>query len=85
MNAIGMTLTTAQLDTVCGGADTFGRCGPGGAMQGLLGNVYTPECKAHDAVVRGELQRGSSYIGAQWKALPLLPAAVGSWFRERFK
>ena len=84
MNAIVMTLTTAQLDSVRGGADTFGRCGPGGALQGVLGNVYTPECKAHDAAVRRELQTGRSYLGAQWKALGLLPAAVGSWFRERF-
>jgi len=85
MNAIGMTLTTVDLELVRGGADTFGRCGPGAAMQGLLGNIYTPECKAHDAAVRRELRRGTSYLGAQLKALPQLPAAVGSWFRERFK
>ena len=85
MIAIGMTLTTAELETVRGGADTFGRCGPGGAMQGLLGNIYTPECKAHDGAVRSALKQGASYLGAQWQARGLFPAAVRSWFRERFK
>jgi hypothetical protein len=84
-----MTLTTVELETVRGGAaaqqDSFGRCGPGNSMQWLLGNIYTPECKAHDAAVRSFRQQGSSYLMAQLKALPQFPAAAGSWFRERFK
>jgi hypothetical protein len=77
-------LTSHQLDAVAGGADSFGRCGPGDKFQWLLGNVYTPECMAHDQAVRDATAQGSSYLGAQIKALPKLPAAVGSYFRKRF-
>jgi hypothetical protein len=76
-------LTPDQLAAAHGGADSFGRCGPGNALP-FLGNVYTPECKAHDQAVRDARASGSSYLGAQWKALPKLPAAVGSYFRARF-
>jgi len=79
-----MDLTSDQLATVCGGysdAD-FGRCGPGSHMK-FLGDVRTSECAAHDAAVRGALKNGSSQLGAQFRALPLLPAAVGSYFRKR--
>src|SRR5262249_54093179 len=76
--AICMTvLTAADLNSVCGGGadlSALGRCGPGSGWK-WLGNVYTPECKAHDLAVRGELAKGSSQLGAQLKALPLLPAA----------
>jgi hypothetical protein len=77
-------LTAQQLAYVVGAADTFGRCGPGDKLQGLLGNIYTPECKAHDQAVRDARKQGSSYLGAQMKALPKLPAAVRSYFRARF-
>lgn len=63
--------------------DSFGRCGPGSSWQ-WLGNVYTPQCAAHDAAVRGEIAQGTSRPMAHIKALPLLPAAVGSYFRARF-
>ena len=79
-----MDLTLDQLATVRGGysdAD-FGRCGPGSHL-GILGDVRTSECAAHDAAVRGALKNGSSQVGAQLRALPLLPAAVGSYFRKR--
>lgn len=80
-----MDLTLDELATVTGGysdAD-FGRCGPGSSWK-FLGDVRTCECAKHDAAVRGALQNGSSQLGAQLKALPLLPAAVGSYFRKRF-
>jgi hypothetical protein len=69
-----------------GGPDpaTLGRCGPDNRWR-WLGDVYTPECKAHDQAVRDGLAGGSSRIGAHWNALPLLPQAVGSYFRERFR
>ena len=31
------------------------------------------------------LANGSSQLGAQIRGLPQLPAAIGSYFRERFK
>lgn len=81
---IGLELTPDQLQHIAGGDDNaFGRCGPGTRWQ-WLGNVYTPECRAHDAAVRGALENGSSRVGAHVRALPLLPAAIGSYVRERF-
>jgi len=80
-----MDLTLDELASVRGGysdAD-FGRCGPGSHLK-FLGDVRTGECAAHDSAVRGALKNGSSQLGAQLKALPLLPAAVGSYFRKRF-
>ena len=82
-------VTLEQLDTVLGGQnppspETLGRCGPDNGWQ-FLGNVRTPECAAHDRVVRDALANGSSQLGAQIRGLPLLPAAIGSYFRERFK
>lgn len=47
------------------------------------GNVYTPACKAHDTAVHGQLAQGSSHVMAHVKALPPLPAAVGSYIRAR--
>lgn len=81
-----LTIGSDALTVVRGGADipAFGRCGPADRWQ-VLGNVYTPECAAHDAVVRDALASGSSRLGAQIKGLPLLPAAVGSYVRERFR
>jgi hypothetical protein len=88
MEARFMTQLTAlegeDLARVTGGEDdSFGRCGPGSRWQ-WLGNVYTPACKAHDAAVRGEIAQGTPRVFAHLKALPLLPSAVGSYFRARF-
>lgn len=63
--------------------DALGRAGPGRTWS-WLGNYYTPEALAHDQAVRGSLAAGSSRVMAHVKALPLLPAAVGSYFRARF-
>jgi hypothetical protein len=81
-------VSTEQLATVIGGAQTtgtpsdFGRCGPGSGM-GFLGDVRTPECAAHDAAVRGAQANGESKIMSHVKALPLLPAAIGSYIGAR--
>ncbi len=83
-----MSIEPSALDLVVAGATTsgtpadFGRCGPGTGM-GFLGNVYTPECAAHDAAVRGAQANGESKIMSHIKALPLLPAAVGSYLQVR--
>jgi hypothetical protein len=79
-------VSCADLAQVSGGNgdDAFGRCGPG-AQWKLLGNVYTPQCAAHDAAVRGSLANGSSHVMAHVKALPLLPAAVGSYVQARLR
>ena len=80
-------LALGELETVRGGAassSSLGRCGPGNKMK-FLGNIYTPECKAHDIAVRSAMSKGSSFWGASLKALPLLGPAIGSYFRERFK
>lgn len=76
-------LDDATLCRVLGGAEesSFGRCGPG-ASWGFLGNVYTTECRAHDTAVRGAIQGGSSKPMAHLRALPLLPAAVGSYAKK---
>ena len=80
-----VAIDPAQLSSVAGGDDdnAFGRCGPG-TQWAWLGDVYTPQCAAHDAAVRGALASGSSHVAAHVKALPLLPAAVGSYVRARF-
>ncbi len=70
-----------QLAHVRGGND-FGRCGPGSSWS-WLGNVFTPACARHDAAVRGELAAGSSSVMAHVRALPLLPAAIGSYVAAR--
>ena len=75
-------LTSRELSAVHGGEDSFGRCGPGDSLQ-FLGNVRTPECLAHDQAVRNAMNNGSSYLGAQMRALPLFPAAAASWFRAK--
>lgn len=67
-----------------GASSDFGRCDPGSSWQ-WLGNVYTPECAAHDAAVRGRLASGSIAFMAHAKSLPLLPAAIGSYVRERLR
>jgi hypothetical protein len=77
-------LAPALLDRVRGGVDDFGRCGPGSRWR-WLGDVHTPECAAHDAAVRGELARGSHPVIAHGKALPRLPAAIGSYVRARLR
>jgi hypothetical protein len=79
------------LVTISGGADpgynpaddALGRAGPGRSWS-WLGNYYTPEALAHDKAVRASLAAGSSPVMAHAKALPILPAAVGSYFRARF-
>jgi hypothetical protein len=75
-------LTSDELARVTGGDDSFGRCGPGNSLP-FLGDVRTPECAAHDQAVRDALGNGSSYLGAQIKALPKLPAAVASYVRAK--
>lgn len=79
-------LRPSQLRLVGGAAgadnDAFGRCGPGTSWK-WLGDVYTPQCAAHDAKVRGYLANGSNAFMAHAKSLPLLPAAVGSYVRAR--
>ena len=79
-------LSSTSLALATGGAppdnNAFGRCGPGTSWK-WLGNVYTPECATHDAAVRGALANGSSQVMAHAKALPKLPAAIGSYVRAR--
>ena len=83
-----MSIVTAELSTVVAGANTtgtpadFGRCGPGSGM-GFLGDVYTPECAAHDSAVRSAQANGESKVMSHVKALPLLPAAIGSYLGAR--
>jgi hypothetical protein len=76
------TLDLDQLARVTGGADDFGRCGPGSGWK-WLGDVHTRACGAHDAAVRGAEAAGDPKWIAHVKALPLLPAAVGSYLRAR--
>jgi hypothetical protein len=76
-----LSLDLAVLETVTGGSD-LGRCGPGTSWQ-FLGNVYTRECGAHDAAVRTAKASGDPAWLAHARALPLLPAAVGSYVRAR--
>ena len=82
------TISITDLATVVGGADggdnAFGRCGPGNRWQ-WLGNVYTPQCAAHDAAVRGNLANGDSRFMSQLKALPKLPGAIGSYIGARLR
>ena len=82
-------MTELDLSRVRGGAggagrndNDFGRCGPGSSWP-FLGNVYTPECAAHDAAVRGAEARGTPHWLAHLEALPKLPAAVASYVRAR--
>jgi len=86
------TLSGDLLAGVAGGADpgynpadnALGRAGPGRSWS-WIGNYYTPEALAHDQAVRGNLGAGSSPVMAHAQALRLLPAAVGSYFRARFR
>jgi hypothetical protein len=81
------SLDAAELARVAAGADgnnSFGRCGPGSSWR-WLGDVYTPECRAHDAAVRGRIANGESRVMAHVRSLPQLPAAVGSYVRERLR
>lgn len=74
-----------DLSHVLGGASTdasFGRCGPGTGMP-YLGDVRTPECARHDALVDQYLSSGSSPAMAHLKAAPALPAAIGSYLGVR--
>ena len=64
--------------------DALGRAGPGRSWT-WLGNYYTPEALAHDKVVRASLAAGASPAMAHARALPLLPAAVGSYVRARLR
>ena len=86
------SLSDDALAGVSGAADpgynpadnAFGRAGPGRSWR-WLGNYYTPEALAHDRAVRDNLAAGSNRVMAHGKALPLLPVAVGSYFRARFR
>jgi len=78
-------LTVDQLGSVDGGAPrAFGRCGPSDKLQWLFGNHFTPACKNHDRLVQEAMDSGSSYLGAQIKALPALRPAFDSWVEARF-
>lgn len=84
-----VTLFDGQLTSVHGGQDqgsqqipALGRCGPADRWR-FLGDVYTPECLAHDRAVRQNLDAGSNTFMAHLRALPQLPAAVGSYVRAR--
>lgn len=83
-----MSIGSTELAKVVAGATTggtpsdFGRCGPGTGM-GFLGDVYTNECAAHDAAVRTAQANGESKVMSHIKALPLLPAAIGSYIGAR--
>jgi hypothetical protein len=77
----GQAKDSATPAGVDGALPAFGRCGPADRWS-WLGDVRTSECAAHDAALRGALAAGSSRIGAHVRALPLLPAAVGSYVRE---
>ncbi len=76
------TIAQDHLATVTGGADDFGRCGPASGWK-FLGDIHTPECAAHDASVRGAEAKGTPKVLAHLQALPLLPAAVGSWVKKK--
>jgi hypothetical protein len=79
------SIDLAELALVTGGATPpadFGRCGPGTGWK-WLGDVHTRACGAHDAAVRGAEAAGDPRWLAHVKALPLLPAAVGSYQRAR--
>jgi len=80
----GAAAAATATATATTNSSDFGRCGPGSSWQ-WLGNVYTPECRAHDASVRGYLANGSSGFMAHARSLPLLPAAVGSYVRARLR
>jgi hypothetical protein len=86
-----MSIERAELEMVAAGAaptstpandNAFGRCGPGTGMS-YLGDVYTPQCAAHDASVRASQARGESKVWSHLQALPLLPAAIGSYLEAR--
>jgi hypothetical protein len=80
-----ISLAADDLARVAGGNDSsFGRCGPGSSWR-WLGDVYTPECRTHDAAVRGRIANGESRPMAHLKSLPQLPAAIGSYVRERLR
>lgn len=81
------TIDFDHLAVVTGGAqipdtNAFGRCGPGTSWK-FLGNVYTPECKCHDAAVRRAEMAGTPHWLAQVQALPKLPAAIGSYVKAK--
>jgi hypothetical protein len=84
------TLSPELLALVTGAANpgynpadnALGRVGPGTGWK-WLGNYYTPEALAHDKAVRAGEANGGNHFLAQMKALPLLPAAIGSYFRAR--
>lgn len=76
------SIDLATLATVTGGAESFGRCGPADGWK-FLGDIRTPQCAAHDAAVRGAEANGTPKVLAHIRALPLLPAAVGSYVQKR--
>lgn len=76
------TIEIDELSLVNGARDDFGRCGPGSSWK-WLGNVYTPQCATHDAKVRNAQANGTSAFMSHVKALPWLPAAVGSYVKAR--
>ena len=77
-----LDVDATALEHVSGGDDSLGRCGPGSSLT-FLGDVRTPECLAHDTAVRDRIAAGESRVMAHVRALPLLPAAIGSYVRAR--
>lgn len=83
-----MSIVSAELAMVMGGATTtatpsnLGRCGPGSGMA-FLGDVRTQPCMDHDLAVRSSQANGDSKVMSHIKALPLLPAAIGSYIGAR--
>lgn len=68
--------------TTTGTPSNLGRCGPGDGM-GFLGDVKTQACLDHDLAVRNSQASGDSKVMSHVKALPLLPAAIGSYIGAR--
>lgn len=75
---LGRVKGAAAIDT----GHALGRCGPGAGWK-WLGDVYTPQCLAHDMDVRDREANGTPHWLAQAEALPKLPAAIGSYVKAR--
>jgi len=82
-----MVLRGNDLGSVMGGVTNtkaLGRCGPEDRWS-WLGNVYTPQCMAHDLAVREAIDRGEPRWQAHLEALPKLLPAIGSYVENRLE
>ena len=86
-----VTVLDGQLTSVHGGQEqgsqqipALGRCGPADRWR-FLGDIYTPECLAHDRAVRQNLDAGSNTFMAHLRALPKLGPAIGSYIAARWR